>query len=336
MSPPDDYTTSSSTPCLDLVDSWGTGRSIPRPSCTTSRARPDPPLPRPCEHQVDDEQRARTPCSVYPQSPSGRWPYLRGRHDTHGGTRRCLRITRGHHFFWTVQDFCRDDLLPFSSPMPRTTELHTTVIYNVMGQLAARPADRRWRCPHRGRDGTRLQTTGGCGHPDGAGRFHALRLGRPGHRHGNGSARSCAGSRAQSAMSSGSYVRTSPTPSRTGSRSRVTGDRRRPPQPPRPRQAIRGGGHRASAAFEDKERAGQSAELLSWCSDELNKYAPREGVETDLGGAARRRRKRGRSLGVILVGAQQTASGVGETDRWRRARIRVVGRPDGGEGGRED
>ena len=45
-------------------------------------------------------------------------------------------------------------------------------------------------------------------------------------------------------------------------------------------------------AFEDKERAGQSNEMLFLVLDELNKYAPREGLEPDQGDLARCRRAR--------------------------------------------
>ncbi|MDR9450410.1 MAG: ATP-binding protein, partial [Acidimicrobiia bacterium] len=62
-------------------------------------------------------------------------------------------------------------------------------------------------------------------------------------------------------------------------------------------------------AFDEKERSGQSKELLLVVLDELNKYAPREGsspIKEILLDVA----ERGRSLGVILIGAQQTASEV--------------------------
>ncbi|REK21327.1 MAG: ATP-binding protein [Actinobacteria bacterium] len=87
-------------------------------------------------------------------------------------------------------------------------------------------------------------------------------------------------------------------------------------------------------AFEDKERAGQSDELLLVVLDELNKYAPREGtspikeVLLDIA-------ERGRSLGVILVGAQQTASEV-ERRIIANSSIRVVGRLDSAEASREE
>lgn len=87
-------------------------------------------------------------------------------------------------------------------------------------------------------------------------------------------------------------------------------------------------------AFEDKERAGQSRELLMVVLDELNKYAPREGtspikeVLLDIA-------ERGRSLGVILIGAQQTASEV-ERRIIANSSIRVVGRLDSAEASREE
>ena len=62
-------------------------------------------------------------------------------------------------------------------------------------------------------------------------------------------------------------------------------------------------------AFERKERAGQARPLQFVVLDELNKYAPREGsspIKEILLDVA----ERGRSLGIILIGAQQTASEV--------------------------
>jgi hypothetical protein len=68
--------------------------------------------------------------------------------------------------------------------------------------------------------------------------------------------------------------------------------------------------------------------------DELNKYAPREGyspIKEILLDIA----ERGRSLGVILVGAQQTASEV-ERRIIANSSIRVVGRLDSAEASREE
>ncbi|HVL32017.1 MAG TPA: ATP-binding protein [Actinomycetota bacterium] len=87
-------------------------------------------------------------------------------------------------------------------------------------------------------------------------------------------------------------------------------------------------------AFDDKENSGRRRPLLFVVLDELNKYAPREGsspikeVLLDIA-------ERGRSLGVILIGAQQTASEV-ERRIIANSAVRVVGRLDGAEASRDD
>lgn len=81
--------------------------------------------------------------------------------------------------------------------------------------------------------------------------------------------------------------------------------------------------------FEDKERSGTARPLIFVVLDELNKYAPREGwspikdVILDMA-------ERGRSLGVILIGAQQTASQI-ERRVVANSSFRVVGRLDSAE-----
>ena len=85
-------------------------------------------------------------------------------------------------------------------------------------------------------------------------------------------------------------------------------------------------------AFERKERSGQSRPLQFVVLDELNKYAPREGsspIKEILLDVA----ERGRSLGIILIGAQQTASEV-ERRVVANSAIRVVGRLDAAEAAR--
>jgi DNA helicase HerA-like ATPase len=87
-------------------------------------------------------------------------------------------------------------------------------------------------------------------------------------------------------------------------------------------------------AFEEKERAGQAGEMLFLVLDELNKYAPREGaspIKEILLDVA----ERGRSLGIILIGAQQTASEV-ERRIIANSAVRVVGRLDPAEAAREE
>ena len=87
-------------------------------------------------------------------------------------------------------------------------------------------------------------------------------------------------------------------------------------------------------AFERKERSGVSRPLQFVVLDELNKYAPRDGsspIKEILLDIA----ERGRSLGIILIGAQQTASEV-ERRVVSNAAIRVVGRLDTAEARRDE
>ncbi|GAB3240772.1 ATP-binding protein [Kineosporia babensis] len=82
-----------------------------------------------------------------------------------------------------------------------------------------------------------------------------------------------------------------------------------------------------------KEAAGTGS-LLFTMIDELNKYAPREGnspIKDTLLDIA----ERGRSLGIILIGAQQTASEV-ERRIISNSSIKVVGRLDPAEAGRPE
>ena len=85
-------------------------------------------------------------------------------------------------------------------------------------------------------------------------------------------------------------------------------------------------------AFQAKERSGTAEPLQFVVLDELNKYAPREGtspIKELLLDVA----ERGRSLGIILIGAQQTASEV-ERRVVANSAIRVVGRLDSAEASR--
>jgi len=86
-------------------------------------------------------------------------------------------------------------------------------------------------------------------------------------------------------------------------------------------------------AFDAKEAAGTAEPLQFVVLDELNKYAPRDSsspIKEILLDVA----ERGRSLGMILIGAQQTASEV-ERRVVSNSAIRVVGRLDAAEAGRE-
>jgi len=87
-------------------------------------------------------------------------------------------------------------------------------------------------------------------------------------------------------------------------------------------------------AFAEKEGSGQRLPLSVVVLDELNKYAPREGqspIKDMLIDIA----QRGRSLGVLLVGAQQTASRVAP-EVLENAALRVTGRLDAAEAERSE
>jgi hypothetical protein len=85
-----------------------------------------------------------------------------------------------------------------------------------------------------------------------------------------------------------------------------------------------------SSIFEEKQGKGREP-LRFIVLDELNKYAPRQGsspikdVLVDIAA-------RGRSLGVILIGAQQSAGDV-DGNVIRNAALKVAGRLDAGEAG---
>lgn len=85
--------------------------------------------------------------------------------------------------------------------------------------------------------------------------------------------------------------------------------------------------------FTEKEKRGKNP-IVFIVLDELNKYAPRSGnspIKTLLVEIA----ERGRSLGIILIGAQQTASEV-ERRVVGQASMRVVGRLDAAEAERAE
>lgn len=88
------------------------------------------------------------------------------------------------------------------------------------------------------------------------------------------------------------------------------------------------------ATFDSKETAGTREPLTFVVLDELNKYAPREGyspIKEILLDIA----ERGRSLGIVLIGAQQTASEI-ERRIVANSSVRVVGRLDTAEASRDE
>ncbi len=86
--------------------------------------------------------------------------------------------------------------------------------------------------------------------------------------------------------------------------------------------------------FREKERRGNRLPLSVIVLDELNKYAPRDG-RSPLKEMLIDIAQRGRSLGVLLVGAQQTASRVAP-EVLENAALRVAGRLDAAEAERSE
>ncbi len=237
-------------------------------------------------------------------------------------------------FFWSIHEFCDQDLLPFLfADAEDDRAQYTTVVYNVMAQLRhAEPTETGAAVI----DGVKVRT------------FRELadviteRVQSDEHRH----------RWAGPAIGTGTinaFVR------RLQASVRHLGRLIRSDVPDPDRHRIDLDGHQVTVvdlhnlndrakrfvvgvtlrkAFEEKEKAGQSEELLMVVLDELNKYAPREGtspIKEILLDIA----ERGRSLGVILFGAQQTASEV-ERRIIANSSIRVVGRLDSAEAAREE
>ncbi|MGB8362316.1 MAG: ATP-binding protein [Acidimicrobiia bacterium] len=236
-------------------------------------------------------------------------------------------------FFWSIHEFCSEDLLPFLfADAEDDRAQYTTVVYNVMAQLRHAEASDTGAAVI---DGITLRT------------FRELadliteRVQSEDHRHawagpaiGTGTINAFVRRLQASVRHLGRLIRSDvpdPARHRISLDDHVTvvdlhnlNDRAK-------RFVV---GVTLKRAFEDKERAGQGDELLMVVLDELNKYAPREGwspIKEILLDIA----ERGRSLGVILIGAQQTASEV-ERRIIANSSIRVVGRLDSAEAAREE
>ena len=164
--------------------------------------------------------------------------------------------------------------------------------WRVDGSDAAHvPRPRRLRR----RQGRPTSTSGRCGP-----------VPRPGSARSTRSSAGCCRRSARSAARPGRRRRAPAAPHRDRRRA---GHGRRPPQPPRPGQAVRRRRHVAHARSTTRSRRDWRKPLLFVVLDELNKYAPREG-ESPIKEILLDVAERGRSLGIILIGAQQTASEV--------------------------
>ena len=236
-------------------------------------------------------------------------------------------------FFWTTHEFCSEDLLPFLfADAEDDRAQYTTVVYNVMAELRkAEPTETGAAVV----DGVKVAT------------FRELadliteRVQSDEHRHrwagpaiGTGTINAFVRRLQASVRHVGRLVRADVA---DPERHRVTLDHQVTVVDlhnlnDRAQRFVVG--VTLKRAFEDKERGGQADELLLVVLDELNKYAPREGsspIKDVLLDVA----ERGRSLGIILIGAQQTASEV-ERRIIANSSIRVVGRLDSAEAAREE
>ncbi|TDB75625.1 ATP-binding protein [Micromonospora sp. KC723] len=245
------------------------------------------------------------------------------------------RLTGVDSFYWTLSEFCADRLLPYVfADADDERQQYTMVVHSVAAHLAryAQPADGGVSV-----DGTRLgsyadlvdhiveQLNDDETRSDWAG--SAVGLGTV-----NAFARRLIGSKKDlGRLIRGDLATRRPHSINTAESAQVTVvDLHNLPD--RAQRFVVG--VTLKSEFERKEKAGTAKPLLFVVLDELNKYAPREGsspikeVLLDIA-------ERGRSLGVILVGAQQTASEV-ERRIVTNSAIRVVGRLDPAEASRPE
>ncbi|MFF5226852.1 ATP-binding protein [Dactylosporangium sp. NPDC000521] len=245
------------------------------------------------------------------------------------------RLTGVDSFYWTLQEFCTDRLLPYVfADADDERQQYTMVVHSVTAHLArvAQPAEGGVAV-----DGTRLnsyadlvdylveQLNDDATRGQWAG--SAVGLGTV-----NAFARRLIGSKKDlSRLIRGDLATRRPHAVNTAESAQVTVvDLHNLPD--RAQRFVVGVTLRSE--FERKEKAGTAKPLLFVVLDELNKYAPREGtspikeVLLDIA-------ERGRSLGVVLIGAQQTASEV-ERRIVANSAIRVVGRLDPAEASRPE
>jgi DNA helicase HerA-like ATPase len=255
--------------------------------------------------------------------------------DRNAGPDVATRTTGVNSYYWTLAEFCENELLPFVfADAEDDRNQYTLVIHNVCAALKAGQAfgdDGAWAVDgaqlHNYRDlvdlvidrvtddGTRAHWAGPA---IGAGTVNAF------IRRLLGSVRALSPLvRADIPMHGEHSISTS------GAQVTVVDLHN---LPDRAKRFVVGVTIRR--AFDEKERTGLPRPLLFLVLDELNKYAPRDGtspIKEILLDVA----ERGRSLGVILVGCQQTASEV-ERRLIANAAIRVAGRLDPAEAARPE
>ena len=285
-------------------------------------------------NRLDDEHRARYADLGLPSTPfESVGMFAPPRIDDPKATADVASRSDVTSFFWSIHEFCVDDLLPFLfADAEDDRAQYTTVVYNVMAQLRHAEATDSGAAVI---DGVKVRTfreladliTERVQSEDGRHQWAGPAI-------GTGTINAFVRRLQASVRHLGRLIRSDvadPGRHRIDLDDQVTvvdlhnlNDRAK-------RFVV---GVTLKRAFEDKERAGQNEELLLVVLDELNKYAPREGsspikdVLLDIA-------ERGRSLGVILIGAQQTASEV-ERRIIANSSIRVVGRLDSAEASREE
>jgi len=285
-------------------------------------------------NRLDDEHRARFADLGLPSTPfESVGMFAPPRIDDPKATADVASRSDVTSFFWSIHEFCVDDLLPFLfADAEDDRAQYTTVVYNVMAQLRHAEATDSGAAVI---DGVKVRTfreladliTERVQSEDGRHQWAGPAI-------GTGTINAFVRRLQASVRHLGRLIRSDvadPGRHRIDLDDQVTvvdlhnlNDRAK-------RFVV---GVTLKRAFEDKERAGQNEELLLVVLDELNKYAPREGsspikdVLLDIA-------ERGRSLGVILIGAQQTASEV-ERRIIANSSIRVVGRLDSAEASREE
>ena len=287
--------------------------------------------------RLDDDLRAQYAQLGLPAHPfqSARFFAPPVRNDTTGRADVAGRTSGVHAFWWTLADFCANELLPFVfADAEDDRNQYTIVVHQVAARLAA--------------DVTTTDASGAVTIDGTTARTYAdlvdLVINRlqddntrpqwAGPATGVGTINAFIRRLRSSQRALSSLIRGDLPPSTTRevstANSQVTViDMHNLPE--RAQRFVVG----VTLANETlrKERAGAGG-LLFTMIDELNKYAPREGnspikdVLLDIA-------ERGRSLGIILIGAQQTASEV-ERRIVSNSSIRVVGRLDPAEAGRPE
>ncbi|HET9649542.1 MAG TPA: ATP-binding protein [Microlunatus sp.] len=238
-------------------------------------------------------------------------------------------------FWWTLVEFCRDELLPYVfADVEDERNQYTMVVHQVATRLArdAVPAGRDGAVAI---DGTTVRTW-----PELVELIadtvsdDATRAAWAGPVTGQGTVnafirRLRSSVRALTPILRGDLTETSSRSIDTGNQQVTVIDLNNLPE--RAQRFVVG--VVISAETARKERAGAGG-LLFTMIDELNKYAPRDGsspIKDLLLDIA----ERGRSLGIILIGAQQTASEV-ERRIVSNSSIKIVGRLDPAEAGRPE